>query len=49
MKATIDMDDLWENYSLVLHKDGEDATKITYIKVKDFFGKLEIVDNENKT
>lgn len=48
MKHKIAMTDLWDNYSFVLHKDGEDEGKIVYAKIKDFFDGTVITGGENE-
>ena len=41
MSREIEMDDLCENYSLMLHKDGADPNVITLVNIKDFLEMLE--------
>lgn len=40
------MDDLWENYAFMLHKDGDDSNKFITVKVKDFFDSVGFTEDE---
>lgn len=42
MKKKIEMDDLCENYSLMLHKDGAEPNVITLVNIRDFLEMLEV-------
>lgn len=43
--AKITTDDLWENYSFAIRNDK--TKEIVYVKVKDFMGAMEIVEEED--
>ncbi len=40
------MDDLWENYGFMLHKDGDDSNKFITVKVKDFFDTVDFTEDK---
>lgn len=40
------MDDLWNNYSFMLRKDGDDSNKFITVKVKDFFDSVDFTEDE---
>lgn len=39
-------DDLWDNYSFMLHKNGDDSNKFITVKVKDFFDSVDFTEDE---
>lgn len=40
------MDDLWENYGFMLHKDGDDSNKFITVKVKDLFDSVDFAEDK---
>lgn len=46
LKKKIMMTDLWDNYSFMLHKNGDDSNKFITVKVKDFFDSVDFTEDE---
>lgn len=44
--SSVTMDDLWNNYSFMLHKNGDDSNKFITVKVKDFFDNVDFTEDE---
>lgn len=48
-KGKITMNDLWENYSFMLHKNGDsDSNRFITVKVKDFFDNVDFTEGEDE-
>lgn len=45
--SKITTDDLWENYSFMLRKNGDDSSKFITVKVKDFFDSVDFTEDED--
>lgn len=46
-RSMIKKSDLWENYSFVLHEDGDDSNDFATVKVKDLLNGVIFTENED--
>ena len=45
-KTSVTMNDIWENYSFMLHKAGDNSNKFITVKIKDFFDNMDLTGGE---